>query len=301
MSPTFIQEVNACLGEDVAKYVRNKRKGGNNNKKGSRYEDFFCAAKLSEIAAKCITENCQDWPELCEQSDSIIDDLLVKYLHSELYYQLKNVSRLSWHSGKHPLAKDFEYQHKLCLHKGINSYRMTLVVSKQALAQQMSNDLPLNIETYTNIELFPFSNGSINRLIAEHHPLRENLKYLTRVEDPTDDELEGAFGALLCALIAQNKVSCSKAIFKRGQQQSPQLLRLLPEQAEDFQCDPRFEETLARIGGLVWNLKRGFFTWSIQEFSGVLEYNCLSEDFTRFQQRVIQSSPSNFSEFWNQV
>jgi hypothetical protein len=238
------------------------------------------------------------WPHLREQAEAIVDDLTLEWEDRTRYHQLKNVQSLSWTGGDHPLMTDFELQKKFADDQKIAQCETVLVVPTAGLANSMKADMPDAIKSHSSVEEFPYCGGSLNRLVLEHQPLRELLTELTRVDNPTSDELGCAFGALIMGILHKDGDALSEEMFREGQKARPNLIRLLPGDLQHFEYATDFEKNLAKVDGLSYGLSRGFFFWEAFGTSGVLSYNCLSDEFAAFQRRIVQHAPETFDDFW---
>lgn len=98
-------------------------------------------------------------------------------------------------------------------------------------------------------------------------------------------------------MVSQTFADDLQACLGAAQSLCPHVIRLMPAQLTEFSLMPGFEEQLARIRGLNYDLSRGFFCWKGFGMSGVLPYNCLDEQFVRFQNRVLDLKPTTFDAF----
>lgn len=292
------ESIETLLGPEARKYAENKQRGGASGKKGCRYEDFFLAAKAGEIAADYFSSKKLDWPILRGQTFGFVDDAVVLAKVNTNYYQLKNVKSITWTSGDHPLGTDFEYQYRLSIHLKEPNPTTILVVPEAQLQELLSGTIPNAIKAHSSVTLFPFCDGHSNRIVQECKELQENLRKVVKVEHATLDELVAAFGVLILACM-ENPDGCSvDEIVKNANRYFPAQIRTLAEGddgakllAEDF------VNTLARIPRLTYDVKRGFFSWSAFGTSGVLGFDCSSDEFKQFQENVVQQQPMTFDQF----
>ena len=295
---TTISHIKACLGEDAAKYAANKHRGGSSGNKGTRYEDFFMAYKVVKAAAFLVKDPEAPDPHVQGQVFGFVDDVRIATNVGTEYFQLKNKTEgVSWSSGNHSIAKDFEYQVVLSQHCGEPEPRTTLVVPSTELVSALKQCMPDEIQKHTQVEHFPWS-GTVNRLVLECSELRETLSTLANVETPTPDVLSGVFGAMLmaCCEHPNGATTCELAACVRNMY--PGLLRLLPITEDWERCfRPEFKGVLDAINGLVYGAKRGYFYWMCAGTSGVFSASILSEEFARFQEDIIQSMPKSFEKF----
>lgn len=277
-------------------YATNKVRGGSNGRKGTRYEDFFAGFRVAQVAVDQL-RNLGEWPVIEDQVFAFVDDLVLTTSAKSHYHQLKNVADLSWTSGVHSLEVDFQYQVALSAQRNESPAITTLIVSKPEVFDGMLAGIPAAIKPHSTVEHFPYCDGSFNRLVIEFQPLRASLEQLTRIENPTDDDLANVLGVLMIGLMQSGQAPTVEAVLQKAQSVSPSLLRLFPWQIGGFQLHPEFVNILAKIPNLIYGTSRGFFTWSALSTSGVLQFNCLSPEFMRFQDRVISVAPLSFDEF----
>lgn len=289
--------VRRLFGPAGLKYLQNKNRGGMSGKKGTRYEDQFAAFKIAHFLAEHV-QHGDPLPVIEEQAYGFVDDLAVVSVASTQYYQCKNSDSVSWTSGEHPIETDFKCQ--LDLAKALQKPDPTvqLVVADPRNARKLTDKIPADIAAHASVDYFPFP-GSVNQLVMAHAPLRDKLAALTRVENPEFDEMEAAFSALLLAWVRVVGGSSIDNILQSARKQSPQLLRVFPPTDGEEFLQPGFVDALAGVPGLLYSVKRGFFSWTAAGISVTFDRDCTGEEFGRFQQRVIHAQPKNFHDFWD--
>lgn len=301
MAQAYYDAVQQCLGADVAAYAKNKRTGGNNGKKGARYEDFFAAKHvLDEVLAQLAAPGALGWPTLEEQADALVDDLVMYRADRTDYYQLKNSAVVSWTGGDHPIEKDFADQVTLANYQVMPSPATHLVVPEPQLRQTLHGNMPQAIQHHSTVEHFPYFEGSVNLRVQGDLALQSKLKILARTEEPELDQLADVFSALLYGLIRADWHGPVDQIYLVARRQMrPGLLALLPDELRNFHYMEGFTDVLANIPGLAYGCPKGFFDWRADESgtSGILSCDCLSDEFLKFQRRVIDASPRTFDDF----
>lgn len=288
------KQIIACLGAEVARYAQNKVRGGSNGRKGTRYEDFYGAYKVAEEAVSHLNGSTE-WPTIEDQVYAFVDDLVLTWPRLAHYHQLKNVQALSWTAGEHPLVVDFQHQVVFSKERGETAVKTTLVVANEDVFNAMSA-VPASIADHSNVVFFPYADGHANRLVIEYKPLRDLLTQLTRLEDASDDELGSVLGMLMLGM-QQATTTTVEAVIEKAQRASPSLIRLFPWQMEGMELQLEFVNVLDKIFELQYGVSRGFFHWNALGTSGTLQFNCLSQDFERFQKRVIELAPETFEKF----
>lgn len=292
-----INSINSCLGADAAAYAKNKHQGGLNGRKGGRYEDFFMTWIVAETAANHVDDPDLEWPYVEGQAMAFVDDVVVRKSSGTDYYQCKNTDAISWSSGKHPIATDFEMQMAFATKLGVSNPTTKLVVPDAQLHRNLGADVPAAITKHTDVLLFPYGLGNMNRLVFEHAELRNALGKLAKVENPKLDDLVGVFGALLLSCTDCQDEYSADIILQNANKYNPAQIRMFPANVDwTKRLDPEFVSVLAKIQGLSYSVNRGFFHWAAFGMSGVFEVSCEDEDFKSFQQEVITAKPATVEE-----
>lgn len=290
-------EIEACLGSHAAEYAANKQRGGSNGNKGTRYEDHFIAAKVAETAVGWLEGLLDDITHIQGQVYGFVDDARIASRDATDYYQLKNKEAVSWTSGKHPLATDFQYQVQLASYLKEPKPSTVLVVSSNDAAEELRTSIPEDIKPHTSVHHFPWC-LTANRLVLECEELREKLAKLVHIEDAPHDTLYGVFCILQMACIEKPEGATIQELLDCASKISPGQLRLTPVSTNwEQHLLPDVQNVLAKIDGLKYGAKRGFFYWSGFGTSGIFETDVLSEEFQNFQNNIVQSHPKTFEEF----
>ncbi|MDP3251143.1 MAG: hypothetical protein Q8M77_04460 [Hydrogenophaga sp.] len=290
-------DIHDCLGAEAATYAANKERGGSSGKKGARYEDFFLAYKTAEAAVCLLSDPEGHNPHIKGQVFGFVDDARVASDAATHYFQLKNKAAVSWTAGARPLETDFAYQVALSKHLSEPETSTHLVVPTAELAEALRASVPGGIKAHSHVHQFPWTETA-NRLVLECEELREWLLCLANVENPTDDVLSGALGILLMASIERPDGATARELVECACRMYPGQLRMLPA-GDDWErhFKPEFTQVLAKIPGLVYGAKRGYFYWSAFNTSGVFGSYVLSDEFTEFQNLIVQNNPKTFEEF----
>lgn len=158
--------------------LENKHRGGLNNEKGARYEEFYAvykiASSLADFAGQQILIKSQ-------VGGAYVDDILMVNEEHYSYYQLKNVQSLLKYWGR--IKDDFMAQIVLSQDKK-EDFDITLVYSDSTFETTISEEL----YPYTNFEYFPYAD-SLYELIAQSPTLKDALKRLCVLENATADAL----------------------------------------------------------------------------------------------------------------
>lgn len=200
---SVIEFVEGRFGADLAKKLTNIGTGGNNNKKGSDYENFYAASKICCLAASTPSDKLDDFHVACQET-AFVDDLCVRQISTEtkINYQAKNSAgdAASW---DHEMQSRFEMQHQIDseLHLSKISTQVLLVSSAEKAA---ANDakIPTEMKGFCASEYFPYHTSAL-KLLMGHPPLREALKQLCGTESLSNVDV--AFRLVLGEWCADNE------------------------------------------------------------------------------------------------
>lgn len=103
--------------------------GGDNNKRGNRYEDLFVIFRLLEYAPSVILDGCP--VRLKEQAGCHVDDLLVVTPKLHRFHQLKADKAITWSAKGNKLTKEFLAQKAACQQIG-RACELVVVVADPA-------------------------------------------------------------------------------------------------------------------------------------------------------------------------
>lgn len=191
------------------RYLKRKHQGGENNKRGSVYENLytvFCIAVLLDKYPRRLND-----VHFSSQVENVfVDDLLIEEPESgKIYHQLKDVKGLTWNVSN--LRGDFKRQMELS-EEIKERFQLKLVYSDE---ESLVKEIPEEISRCTTVVLFPACT-SIGQLIQSCRPFREAILNVTKEEDGDYDKLFGVAGALLGAWdgIEQRKVTLREVLDK---------------------------------------------------------------------------------------
>ena len=160
--------------------LENKHRGGLNNEKGSRYEEFYATYRIAASLHDCAGHQILIKSQV---EGAYIDDLLVETGTQHDYFQLKNVQNVK--STWTEVREDIVSQIKLSSDNQ-EQFSITVVYSDPTFNVTLSEDIAL----YTELEYFPYAN-SLFKVIKQYKPFEEVLSELCVFEDPTDNDLYG--------------------------------------------------------------------------------------------------------------
>ena len=159
--------VEALVGATAFARLRAKARGGFNNFKGSRFEQFFGAHRVARLGQKFLADGSDSIVEW--QSDAFIDDLVVRSDESRSFkgYQLKNAAQVSWTADDGAIAGDFANQHLLCQREGYTDIRLRLVCSHEDLAIELQEAVPEPISPFSRAIFFPYQEPLLPLLVPK--------------------------------------------------------------------------------------------------------------------------------------
>lgn len=280
-------------------YLRNKHKGGSNNRKGADYENCFMTFKILESSS--IHRDHIPQVKIQDQIFCYVDDLRIETPIETGYFQLKNSNKTYWgtKNQERTITTDFKGQFNLSKTVGEQNPKTTLVVSCKENKKKLFQSIPDAIVEHTKVFYFPDTKGSFNQLITEDYEgVKDMLRSITMVENATDDVLEGTFSSLLIAKKSSENITTVEEALSQAS-------KLYPTQVRPFPMDqnwlkhllPGFTEILDDISGLVYGTERGVFHWKCYGMSGVFGYPVTSDIFKKFQEQIINNPPTDYEEF----
>jgi 3-methyladenine DNA glycosylase AlkC len=103
--PDPLTDIEKYFGEEKAKYVKNKNKGGCNNAKGTNYELHYAIYQIARHAPRVLEQ--EDEIYIFSQVKEFVDDLQLEYPQKnyKLDFQLKNSKQVSWIKASTPLRE----------------------------------------------------------------------------------------------------------------------------------------------------------------------------------------------------
>ena len=158
--------------------LENKHRGGLNNEKGARYEEFYAVYKIASFLADFADQQVLIKSQV---EGAYVDDILVVNEGHYSYYQLKNVQSLlkSWNE----IEADFLEQIILSVNKK-EDFDITLVYSDNTFKTTISEELC----PYTYFEYFPYAD-SLYEVIMQCASFNRVLMKLCVLENATADAL----------------------------------------------------------------------------------------------------------------
>ena len=290
------EEIARLLGDDAARLLRNRNRGGQSGFSGSRYEVLFGVHRIARLLRKLSSADAVvEW-----QSNGFIDDFVVRRdaTASLKAYQLKNSAEVSWTAGDNPIERDFSWQHQVSKAEGYSDIRLRLVCSDLPRCEVLKREMPGCIQPYSKAFFFPYGEPFLGAL-AEFSWLLEDFAFLSKHPVPTKLDALQVAEAIMGAWTMLAPVANVSAIFKKARTTSPALLRVLfDEDLAANRLTPEFTDTLSRLPGFEYHVERGFFHWAVPGAlsKGALSFDCFDPRFARFQQHVVRQQPRSFED-----
>lgn len=192
--------VKQVFGEAFAKKLTKIRTGGDNNQKGTDFENFYAVVKICEIASSA--SNLDDYT-VSSQELAFVDDLCVRCVNlgEKINYQAKN-SALAAADWDNEMEERFRMQSDIdaAFHKLPNNQQILLVSSFDKAA---ANDakIPMPMKAYAKSEFFPHANSPY-QLFDQHAAARQVLEAVCDSKDLA--VLDAAFRLVLGVWTAEN-------------------------------------------------------------------------------------------------
>lgn len=295
----IIDQAKQLLGENEAKYLKNKLSGGKSNEKGSRYESNFAVFKLSESIHEILDNQASQQILFGSQVPNFVDDFVIHNttLNQKQSFQLKNSSNISWTTGKHPIAIDFHFHFRLDEKNGITNPQTILTLSCEDTFNSLNNEIPENIRTHTHCVLFK-DIDNINTALLEQHELREALSNIS-ISDEID-KLTHLHTVVKGVWENYKGTYCDVHDFlDEVRAIKPEFLRSFNKQ---IMLDSRAVEILNNITGFSYQTLDNKLTYVYSSDKGRLEgfVGIDGEDaLSSFNQVILESNPTNFMELYS--
>lgn len=263
------------ITEEDRRYLKNKHKGGKNNSKGNRYENYYAVFQIASLMNSC-SGSLDNVYLKTQVSDAYVDDLLIEKgnLH-KTYHQLKDVQSLSWNS----LVNDFRKQVDISNEKK-EDFELKLVHSKANLL----NNIPNELKDYTTVEYFP-SHNELNQLYWYYTPFKNAIVELA-TEGSRDDALTGIAASILgvwTSINTDEPVSLKQISDKVYLINGFDGLKVYPTIELPEECKNIFNQI-----GVTFNTNGTTLYWKYGHFEGKIKWT------KEIEQNLLEFVPSNF-------
>lgn len=271
-------------------YLSRKLRGGEANKKGNTYENYFAVYKIISTI-NIAPANLQSF-YVSSQASSFVDDFYIhdqtNLLHS--YYQLKTSATLNWGSTFGSLFFNFKMQGKLEKYAR-RTFELNLVVADKQISRSLAATIPKEIKKYTSLHFFPYF-PSITQQIAQDPLFRQELRRICAVTDT--DKIEALAKCFLGAWVActQQHISITTLISDVRNMGYSYIKSAVP-----LYLNPQVHEILTAIPDFTYTIKNGYFAWTYGANDSGISYHMIdSQDFRNIEQDIIAQAPSTFED-----
>lgn len=280
--------VEAKLGADALKALCNQSRGGDNNQKGNRHEQFFAVYKL----AKYFGESPTDCIEISSQDRAFVDDLVVLNKSKDIKrsYQLKDSKSVYWHNKK-GIKPYFKRQHIIDkeFHKNSES-ETVLVLANENTFKLRSSDIPRDIKKHTRCLHFP-NFDTINELIVSNKEFRDAIGQLCAWPDDTS-KIEVVAQLLLGAWASKNYTvrSAKDLVDSAKMGADPNFFCV---RGSELKIDEDLKNILDNLRKLNYDVRSGLLTYSVAGgLSGYIEHKVGTPEFKALSEKIVDEHPT---------
>jgi hypothetical protein len=267
--------------------------GGQSNKRGNRYEDFFAVARLIEYAPRVMEEGVM--VRAREQADCPVDDLVLKEPERTHYHQLKLSPDTTWRANGEKLLNEFRDQIRECENAG-EAHRLFLVVGDEHRAGLLREAMPTDLGEVTRVLYFPILTRP-SQLANLREMLGESFDRLRGSRFPSRTEDQAIAGAFLLGFAEHEPDEEGYLVLSQVIGCFPSHVRLRRTVTITHPGWPDAEAVLGRIADLRWWTDRGYFEWAYGETDNGIVDALDGESFRRFVDRIVRDQPKTFADF----
>ncbi|WAJ29525.1 hypothetical protein [Antarcticirhabdus aurantiaca] len=271
-------EIEDFLGAEARTYAENKRRGGDNNEGGHEFERLHVVSEIARLAAEHLDriEN-QANTLLHTQVHGFVDDFAIETDGLHVLAQIKDVTELSWTSGRRPIAEDFRLAQKLADRKGVD-VELRLVVSRPGVLAALQRTRP---DDLGRVVLTQHPSGTIPSDIESVPRFVDNLKVICwPFADRSSVRNTSEF--ILSAWLQHGGSAPLAAVLAIASERSEFVVRTLEE---DFALDPDVSNILGAVEDFSFAIRGTTFAYRC--FGGLLKgtapFGCGSPGWTRFE------------------
>lgn len=270
--------------------------GGDNNKKGNRYEDAFAVFRLIQLAPRVARDGIAVTVQ--EQAGCPVDDFLFREGATRHYYQLKDDLQITWGLRDEKLKKEYVAQKAACDEQG-GEYTLTVVVSHAHRKASLDENVPDELKDAVAVLHFPAVRRPSE--LVRHPDLREPLVRVSASRAPGGELLRAIVEGFTLAWIeaepdGEGVCDLGRMIQFLRDRPSCRVCRPLPAVVHAEWV--RFLEVLAAVPDLSWHVDGGHFEWSLPpREAGLFTDPCDSDGFRRFVDRVLAAQPRTVDDF----
>ena len=260
-------------------YLKNKNKGGENNYKGNRYEDYYAVFQIiSQIAVQ--QTDLMNISFQTQVKDAYVDDFLIENQEYRIYHQIKNQQHVSW--GDIETRKTIAYDFVKQKEKSIADDKLFHLKLVHSIAESdLAEKIPLQLKSCTTVEYFE-DRETLNGYVLSDCSFQEKLKMIA-VGDKSDDNLMNIAMAFLgvwksCNPIKKVTLSDILELLKKIKH-----INLVME--EDIHISDECGKILNSIQGLSYYVKGKMVYWNFGKLNGCSLWS------DEIEQQIIQKKP----------
>jgi hypothetical protein len=272
--------------------LENKHRGGVNQIKGSRYEDFYALFLIIRNTSEMLRGKIHQAEIMHQARLCFVDDLLLRKNGAKYeFYQLKNTKNLSW---KKQLLEDFKDQEKFNLKNRID-HLLVLVVSDLKILNKVVNFLPKEIKEVLVTHFFAPQN--IEDLLRNNPEFFDAISEISAKTNPTIMDLDALGKSFLSEWIQLAKpgkfVNLKNLLKKSNRESTPIKSKWINNRRWK-----QVQEILEKIPNLTFFTDKGIFEYKIGDIeSAFFVAKPDSKKLIRFLDRIIKFQPKTINEF----
>lgn len=268
--------------------------GGQSNKAGNRYEDFFATHRMMIHTPRFLLEN--EGMRLKEQASCPVDDIVLDLGARWEYYQLKADRTITWNRDNKRLTSQFLDQKGQCIEKN-QDFGLFVVVADDDREVHLTENLPESLQKITTVVKFPRLRRPSEMARLEgplEIPFQEQAAARMLSSSDREEFVEAFHSARLnSAQDAEGFIVLAQLVDKIRSQDWVKIYTPWDEALEGWS---QAKATLQEISGFRFWVDRGYFEWEYPPTDRGLSVSCCGQSFQRFVARVLNQGPATFDE-----
>ncbi|MER9335809.1 hypothetical protein NKJ06_17770 [Mesorhizobium sp. M0293] len=274
-----LDQIETLLGAEARQAVERKRRGGDSADKGSAYEREYALARIVQLAVECLL-SADDGTEFRLQAQALcfIDDFLVHHPDRSIFSQLKDKQSQSW-AG---LADDCRSQRAFNEAARLEG-AIEIVVSKADVATRLAESRP---DDLADVDVVHFET-----------PFRDYDETIGKILEPfdTSNARRDSRRHILAAWEDLGRNATLAQILQRASEFSSGAIRTLEP---EFLLREGIRIILDQLPDFNYRIRSRTFIYDFPDLRGRVPYQCGTERWNDFENRLQLSPPSDFLEFF---
>ncbi|MBA8906476.1 hypothetical protein [Aminobacter ciceronei] len=274
-----LDQIETLLGVEPRKRVERKRRGGDSADKGAAYEREYALSRIIQLAVECLmSENDGTNIYLQAQALCFIDDFLVHFPDRTIFSQLKDKQKQGWDG----LDEDCRHQ-RSCNDEADIVGCIEIVVSRADVVTKLRESCP---EDLSDVALLHFET-----------PFAGYDEAVSVMLEPynTQNAKRDSRAHILAAWEDLGRNASLSEILWSASRLSSWTLRTLEPQ---FQLSEDVRNILDQIADFGYGLRARTLLYHFSNGRGHVPYECGTERWTNFENRLKLAPPSDFLEFY---